>query len=168
MCKLTIGTYRTLQNVRLIIKDANGKLTPTQYLFVRQPYMHITGPEDLDQEKQLQTLEDPILSVPVEYAAPIPGEQSTWEARVEHADPPLQIVEEMADLLPEGWSVTKTGLKYYPSDKVEVDDDSEVGIQLRDLLEKLEEDNDVTEIYTNVQWKSYEPPQYKIALLDDE
>ncbi|KAF3920383.1 hypothetical protein ABW20_dc0102682 [Dactylellina cionopaga] len=157
---------RTLQDVRLMIKKASAKAKPVQYLFVKHPFMHLTGPEDVSPEDQIAALEDPILTLPIEYVGLLPGETSTWEARVEYSEPPLQLVEDMQKVLPEGWSVTKTGLKYYPSEYIEIEDESEAGDSFRNLIEKLEDNNDVSEVYTNLRWSSYEPPAHEIVLTD--
>ncbi|KAF3935614.1 hypothetical protein ABW19_dt0204791 [Dactylella cylindrospora] len=156
----------TLQDVRLIIKDAGAKLAPTQYLFVKKPFMHITAPEDISPEDQTTALEDPVLTLPIEYVGLLPGETSIWEARVEYSEPPLQLVEEMQKILPEGWSITKTGLKYYPTDHVEVEDESEAGEHFRNFMDKLEDNNDVSEIYSNLRWSSYEEPKHQIVLTE--
>ncbi|KAF3081556.1 hypothetical protein TWF569_010808 [Orbilia oligospora] len=163
---VTDNKLRTLQDVRLIINKAGGKLTPVSYLFVKHPYMHLTGPEDLSPENQTAALEDPILTLPIEYVGLLPGETSTWEARVEYSEPPMQLVEDMQKILPEGWSVTKTGLKYYPSDHVQVEDESEAGDAFRNFVEKLEDCSDVSEIYSNLRWSSYEPPKHEIVLTE--
>ncbi|KAK6541758.1 hypothetical protein TWF694_007545 [Orbilia ellipsospora] len=163
---MTDNKNRTLQDVRLIINKAGGKTTPVQFLFNKHPFMHLTGPEDLSPESQIAVLEDPVLTLPIEYVGLIPGEVSTWEARVEQTDSPLQIVEDMQKALPEGWSITKTGLKYYPSDHVQVEDDSEEGEGFRSFVEKLEDCNDVAEIYTNLRWSSYEAPTHEIVLTE--
>ncbi|EPS41096.1 hypothetical protein H072_5027 [Dactylellina haptotyla CBS 200.50] len=162
----TDNKLRTLQDVRLIINKSGGKATPVQYLFLKHPFMHLTGPEDISPEEQLAILEDPVLTLPIEYVGLLPGETSTWEARVEQTDTPLQIVEDMQKALPEGWSITKTGMKYYPSDHVQVEDESEIGESFRSFVDKLEDCSDVSEVYTNLRWSSYEPPTHELVLTE--
>ncbi|EWC48288.1 hypothetical protein DRE_02392 [Drechslerella stenobrocha 248] len=163
---LSDNKLRTLQDVRLIMRGAGAKQSSTLFQFTRHPFMHLTGPEDATPEAQLASLEDPTLLLPVDRVTLLPGETSTWEVKVEHSDPPLQIVEEMQEALPEGWSVTKTGLKYYPTTFSSMEDDSEAGENYRNLMAKLEENGDVFEIHTNLRWSDYEAPQHELVLSD--
>ncbi|KAF3907202.1 hypothetical protein ABW21_db0209645 [Orbilia brochopaga] len=150
------------------MRDGGAKQSSTLFQFTRHPFMHVCGPEDEAPEAQLAKLEDPALMLPIDRVTLLSGEEApTWELKVEHSDPPLQIVEDVQKALPEGWSVTKTGLKYYPTSVVEIEDDSEGGESFRDLVAKLEENGDVCEIHSNLRWSSYEPPEHELILSED-
>ncbi|KAJ6264713.1 hypothetical protein Dda_0863 [Drechslerella dactyloides] len=160
----------TLQDVRLIMGKGGAKQSSTLFQFTKHPFMYVTGPEGELPEAQLAKLEDPALMLPIDRVTLLSSEDDvpTWELKVEHSDPPLQIVEDMQRALPEGWSVTKTGMKYYPTSIIELEDDSEGGENFRNLVAKLEENGDVCEIHSNLRWSSYEPPAHELILSDSE
>lgn len=146
---LTDNKLRTLQDVKYILGKHNGQVTPTSYLFARKGMVRVvagSGGHEFD-------------SV-LESALEIEGTEDVEEvAEGEDGKPEILITTEPARTGPvateirqrlPGLKVINYGIEWVPNEDTMVGDLSEKnGQSLSELLEKLEEADDVSDVYTN-------------------
>jgi transcriptional/translational regulatory protein YebC/TACO1 len=147
---LTDNKLRTLQDIKYILGKHNGQVTPTSYLFVRKGMVRIkagSGGHGFD-------------SV-LESALEVDGTEDVEEiAEGEDGKPEFLITTEPARTGPvsseikqrlPGLEVINYGIEWVPNEDTMVGDLSEKHSQmLSELLEKLEESDDVSDVYTNL------------------
>lgn len=150
----TDSKLRTLQDIRLLIKDASYTTTPTSYFFERKGYLHVSAPSSdpkISSEEHHNTLLEYALELEVEDINTIPNETNVFEILVNDVSKTMAIAKELQDSLPGGWEVIKSGLAYVPNEEtmVRVEEDSETANELQEFIDMIEGHSDVNEVFSN-------------------
>lgn len=146
---MTDSKLRTLQDVRLLVRSAACNITPTSYFFERKGFIDVTSPPDAPEA--LNTLFDHAIELDVEDIDELPDEENVFKILINDIPKTMAVAKELQEKLPEGWNVVKSGLAYVPNEEtlVKVPEDGAVAEQLDALLASLEQQSDVSEVYTN-------------------
>ncbi|QLL32232.1 hypothetical protein HG536_0C04010 [Torulaspora globosa] len=143
---LTDNKNRTIGLVRSAFTKANGSMTPTLYFFDKRGYVVARPPAELQGD------DDRLLEKVLE----LDGVQDLETA---DEDPTCKIVTETtatntvaAALKQQGFEVAELGMEYAPKNDMRVSvTDQEALQRIRKFLTVLEEIEEVTDVYTNLQ-----------------
>jgi YebC/PmpR family DNA-binding regulatory protein len=136
----TDNTTRTVANVKSYFNKASGQVVPNgslEFMFSRKAVFEITTPEDFDEEEmELDLIDSGLESIEAdEDSVYIYGEYTQFgtlsTAMEEH-----------------NFDVKNASLKRYPTTDVEFDDEQTADIEK--LLDKLDDDDDVQAVFTNM------------------
>lgn len=136
----TDNTNRSVGNLKVILGKNNGEIVPSgalNFMFDRKTVIEFPVPE----EKDLEELEFELIDAGLEEMSvddgivSLIGDYTAFNSLT-------TAVEEM------GISTTKSGLQRLPTQPVELTEEQMVDIE--DLLDKIEDDDDVQAVYTNL------------------
>ena len=136
----TDNTTRTVANVKSYFNKSGGSLVPTgslEYLFNRKAVFEFEKPEDLDlEEMELEMIDHGLEKFEID--------DKTIYAYADYTD-----FGTMSTAFEEkGIEMTKANLQRIPNAPVEFSDEQMTDIEK--LLDKLEDDDDVQEVFTNM------------------
>ena len=136
----TDNTTRTVANVKSYFNKAGGSLVPTgslEFMFDRKTVVEFEKPHDFDPDEfELEMIDFGLESFEID--------ENTVYAYGNYTDfgPLTKAIEE------KGISMTKANLQRIPTTPVEFSDEHMVDIEK--MLDKLEDDDDVQAVYTNL------------------
>jgi len=136
----TDNTVRTIANVKSYFNKAGGSLVPTgslEFMFDRKTVVEFEKPQDFDPDEfELEMIDFGLESFEID--------ENTVYAYGNYTDfgTLTKAIEE------KGISMTKANLQRIPTTPVEFSDDHMVDIEK--MLDKLEDDDDVQAVYTNL------------------
>ncbi|MBK6364791.1 MAG: YebC/PmpR family DNA-binding transcriptional regulator [Saprospiraceae bacterium] len=136
----TDNTTRTIANVKSYFNKIGGGLAPSgslEFMFDRKTVVEFEKPEDFDiEEMELELIDHGLVSIELD--------DNTVYAYADYKDfgTLTKAIEE------KGISITKANLQRIPTNPVEFTDEQMTDIEK--LLDKLEDDDDVQAVYTNI------------------
>ncbi|MBK6566663.1 MAG: YebC/PmpR family DNA-binding transcriptional regulator [Saprospiraceae bacterium] len=136
----TDNTTRTIANVKSYFNKIGGGLAPSgslEFMFDRKTVVEFEKPEDFDiEEMELELIDHGLVSIELD--------DNTVYAYADYTDfgTLTKAIEE------KGISITKANLQRIPTNPVEFTDEQMTDIEK--LLDKLEDDDDVQAVYTNI------------------
>jgi YebC/PmpR family DNA-binding regulatory protein len=136
----TDNNTRTVANVKSYFNKNGGQLSPTgslEFMFSRKAVFEFEKPADLD----IEELELELIDAGLEEIEEHEGEFFAYADFTSFG-----VMSSAFEKL--GINVTKANLKRYPNTPVEFTDEQMVDIEK--LLDKLEDDEDVQAVYTNI------------------
>lgn len=141
---LTDNKNRTIGLVRSAFTKANGSMTPTLYFFDKRGYVVATPPPELqdDDDKLLEKL------LELDGVQDLETEDRACKILTE----PTATNAVAAALKLQGFQVSELGMEYAPKNDMRVAvTDQEALQRIRKFLAALEEIEEVTDVYTNLQ-----------------
>ncbi|MBP6694369.1 MAG: YebC/PmpR family DNA-binding transcriptional regulator [Saprospiraceae bacterium] len=136
----TDNTTRTIANVKSYFNKIGGGLAPSgslEFMFDRKTVVEFEKPEDFDiEEMELELIDHGLVSIELD--------DNTVYAYADYTDfgTLTKAIEE------KGISITKANLQRIPTNPVEFTDEQMTDIEK--LLDKLEDNDDVQAVYTNI------------------
>ena len=136
----TDNTTRTIANVKSYFNKIGGGLAPSgslEFMFDRKTVVEFEKPEDFDiEEMELELIDHGLVSIELD--------DNTVYAYADYTDfgTLTKAIEE------KGISITKANLQRIPTNPVEFTDEQMTDIEK--LLDKLEDDDDLQAVYTNI------------------
>jgi YebC/PmpR family DNA-binding regulatory protein len=145
----TDNNTRTVANVRAILRKNNAELLPSgslNYIFTRKAVFEFDKKDDLDLEELELELIDYGLEEIEEDVVP---QENGEDKKIIRIYGEFTSFGDLSKALEErGIEVTKANLEYIANTPIELsDEDSE---EIVTLIDKLEEDDDVQKVYTNI------------------
>jgi YebC/PmpR family DNA-binding regulatory protein len=136
----TDNTTRTVANVKSYFNKASGQVVPNgslEFMFHRKAVFEIATPEDFDEEEmELELIDSGLETIEAdEESVYIYGEYTQFGTL-------STAMEERS------YEVKNASLKRYPTTEVEFDEEQTVDIEK--LLDKLDDDDDVQAVFTNM------------------
>jgi len=134
------NTTRTVANVKSYFNKAGGQIVPNgslEFMFDRKAVFEIARPEDFDEEEmELELIDFGLESIEADdESVYIYGEYTNFGT--------------LSNALEErNFEVKNASLKRYPTTEVEFDE--EQSLEIEKLLDKLDDDDDVQAVFTNI------------------
>ncbi|TID20034.1 putative transcriptional regulatory protein [Venturia nashicola] len=143
----TESKLRTLTEVRAVITKGGGQQSPTQYMFDRRGKI-VFKLGDVSPDTLMETALD--LDGFIDIEGPEEGEE-TEDARASVLTEP-SATKAVADAITEklGIEISSLGIEWQPSDVVELKEDDPSYDQIQEIIYKLEDINEVQDVYVNI------------------
>jgi YebC/PmpR family DNA-binding regulatory protein len=145
----TDNNTRTVANVKAILRKNNAEMLQSgalNYIFTRKSVFEFDKVEDLDlEELELDLIDYGLEEIEEDI---IPQESGEDKAIVRIYGEFTSFGELSKALEEKGIEVKKANLEYIPNTPIELDD--EASEEIVNLIDKLEEDDDVQKVYTNI------------------
>jgi YebC/PmpR family DNA-binding regulatory protein len=136
----TDNTTRTVANIKSYFNKADGSLVPTgslEFMFNRKAIFEMPAPENLDvEELELELIDAGLEEIDVE------GEELLISGDYTNFGTLSKALEDM------NMEIKQASLKRFPTSPVEYTEEQLVDIEK--LLDKIDEDDDVQAVYTNI------------------
>ena len=137
---------RTLQDIRLLVKQNSGTATPTSYLFTKAGKVTFEAKEGIDAEKALECLLDLDVMDLFEDAEGGIG-------ILTRPDDAPKVIKELQ--LQFGLQIKSSDIVWKPNGDTMVDSGDETAVQqLNNFVNAVEEVADVQAVYTNALWRN--------------